>query len=59
MFLGHKIFTSLSANEIMTEGTVDKVDSSKFIVLSDDQNIPGTITFETLQLTEELNVSVS
>lgn len=42
----------------MTKGAVDKVDTSKLITLSAEQNIPGTITFENLELTEVLNVSV-
>lgn len=41
----------------MTKGTVDGMDSFKFVTLSDNQNIPGMIKFKDLELTEVLNVS--
>lgn len=56
--LGKKWFSnSLSADEIVTQGTVDGVNSLDFVTLSTDQNLPGKISFENLELTEVLNVS--
>lgn len=54
---GTKTFKNdLSAEEIQSTGKVSGVDTDKLITKTTDQEIPGKVIFEDLELTEELNV---
>lgn len=59
IILGHKTFrNSLAAKKVRSLGKIDGVDTKNIITLSSNQQeIPGTITFKDIEVVQELNVS--
>ncbi|KAJ8919572.1 hypothetical protein NQ315_002194 [Exocentrus adspersus] len=53
---GRKTFRNLEVYDVVSNGTVDGVNTKELITLSTNQHIPGSVTFKDIEVAEQLEV---